>query len=72
MRKSMFVAIVYVLALILLWVYAGQVEMENRGFVVAGYGVTWGGLLWYAFRLEVRGRAAARAVASFEVVESGD
>ena len=72
MPKSVIVTAVYVLALILLWVYGVQVEMENRGFVVAGYGITWGVLLWYAFRLEARGRATARAVASFEVVGGGN
>ena len=72
MRKSVIVAIVYVLALFLLWGYTGQVEMENRGFVTAGYGITWGVLVWYAFRLEARGRATARAVAAFEVSEGGD
>jgi hypothetical protein len=65
------VIIVYAVALILLWVYVGRVEMENRSFVVAGYGVTWGVLLWYALRLEGRGRATARAVASFEVAGGG-
>ena len=63
---------VYILALILLWVYTGRVEMENRGFVVAGYGLTWGALLWYAFRLESRERTTARAVESFEVAGAGD
>ena len=72
MRKSVIVTVVYVVALILLWVYTGQVEMENRGFVTGGYGITWGVLLWYAFRLEARGRATARAVAAFEVAEGGD
>jgi len=67
MRKWSVVSAVYVLALILLWVYTGQVEMENRGFVVVGYGVTWGSLLWYTFRLESRGLSTARAVNSFEV-----
>jgi hypothetical protein len=41
--------------------------MENRGFVVVGYGLTWGALLWYTFRLESRGLSTARAVESFEV-----
>ena len=72
MRKSVIVGIVYVLALILLWVYTGRVGMENRGFVTAGYAVTWGVLLWYAFRLEARGRTTARAVASFDVVGTGE
>lgn len=72
MRKWSVVSIVYVLALILLWVYTGQVEMENRGFVVVGYGLTWGALLWYAFRLESRGRTTARAVESFEVAGGGE
>ncbi len=67
MRKWNVVAAIYVLALFLLWVYTGQVEMENRGFVVVGYGLTWGALLWYAFRLESRGLSTARAVESFEV-----
>ena len=72
MRKSVIVTAVYVLALILLWVYTGRVEMENRGFVFAGYALTWGALLWYAFRLESRERTTARAVESFEVVGAGD
>ena len=72
MRKWSAVTVVYILALILLWVYAGRVEMENRGFVVAGYGLTWGALLWYAFRLESRERTTARAVDSLEVAVTGD
>jgi len=72
MRKWSVVTVLYVLALILLWVYTGRVEMENRGFVVVGYGVTWGALLWYAFRLESRGRTVARAVESFEVADFGE
>lgn len=72
MRKLAFVTAVYVVALILLWLYTGRVEMENRGFVTAGYGVTWGVLLWYAFRLEARGRATARAVAAFEIDDDGE
>ena len=72
MRKWSVVTVLYILALILLWVYTGRVEMENRGFVVAGYGLTWGALLWYAFRLESRGRTTARAVESFEVAGAGD
>ena len=72
MRKSVVVMAVYVVALILLWVYSGRVAMENRGFVVAGYGITWGVLLWYAFRLEVRGLATARAVASFGAAGGGN
>jgi hypothetical protein len=32
-----------------------------------GYGLTWGALLWYTFRLESRGLSTARAVDSFEV-----
>lgn len=72
MRKWSVVTVLYVLALILLWVYTGQVQMENRGFVFVGYGLTWGALLWYAYRLESRGRTTARAVQSFEVAGSGD
>jgi hypothetical protein len=72
MRKWSVAGVVFVVALILLWVYTGQVGMENRGFVVAGYGLTWGALLWYAFRLESRERTTARAVESFEVVGAGD
>jgi len=72
MRKWSVVTVLYVLALILLWVYTGRMEMENRGFVVAGYGLTWGALLWYAWRLESRGRTVARAVGSFEVAGSGE
>ena len=72
MRKWSVAGVVCVVALILLWVYTGQVGMENRGFVVAGYGLTWGALLWYAFRLESRGRTTERAVESFEVVGAGD
>ena len=72
MRKWSVIGIAYVLALIVLWVYTGQVEMENRGFVTAGYGLTWGALLWYAFRLESRERATARAVESFEIAGAGE
>lgn len=72
MRKWSVIGIAYVLALILLWVYTGQVGMENRGFVTAGYGLTWGALLWYAFRLESRERATARAVESFEIAGAGE
>ena len=72
MRKWSVIGAVYVVALILLWVYTGQVGMENRGFIFAGYGLTWGALLWYAFRLESRERTTARAVDSFQVVGAGD
>jgi hypothetical protein len=72
MRKWSVISIVYVLALILLWIYTSQVEMENRVFVIVGYGLTWGALLWYAFRLESRGRTTARAVESFEVAGGGE
>jgi len=72
MRKWSVVSVVFVVALILLWGYTGRVGMENRGFVVVGYGLTWGALLWYAFRLESRGRTTARAVESFEVAGAGD
>ncbi len=72
MRKWSVIGVVYVVALILLWVYTGRVGMENRGFVFAGYGLTWGALLWYAFRLESRERTTARAVESFEVAGAGD
>jgi len=72
MRKWSAIGIVYVLALILLWVYTGRVGMENRGFVAAGYGLTWGALLWYAFRLESRERTTARAVDSFEIAGAGE
>jgi hypothetical protein len=67
MRKWSVIGVVYVVALILLWVYTGQVGMENRGFIFAGYGLTWGALLWYAFRLESREQTTARAVDSFAV-----
>ena len=72
MRKWSVVSVVYVLALILLWLYSGQEGMQNRGFVVAGYGLTWGALLWYAFRLESRCRTTVRAIESFEVAGSGE
>ena len=72
MRKWSVVTVLYLLALILLWVYTGQVQMENRGFVSVGYGLTWGALLWYAYRLDSRGRTTALAVQSFEVAGSGD
>jgi len=72
MRKWSVIGVVYVVALILLWVYTGQVGMENRGFIFAGYGLTWGALLWYAFRLESREQTTARAVESFEVAVAGD
>ena len=71
MRKWSVIGVVYVVALILLWVYTGQAGMENRGFIFAGYGLPWGALLWYAFRLESRGRTTARAVDSIEVAETG-
>jgi hypothetical protein len=66
------IGVVYVVALILLWVYTGQVGMENRGFIFAGYGLTWGALLWYAFRLESREQTTASAVESFEVAVAED
>ena len=66
MRKWTWALAGFLLALILLWVYSGSVGMENRGFVVMGYGTTWGALLWYAFRLEGRGQATSRAIESFE------
>ena len=72
MRKWSVVRVVFVVALILLLGYTGRVGMENRGFVVVGYGLTWGALLWYAFRLESRGRTTARAVESFEDAGAGD
>ena len=72
MSKWSVVSVVFVVALILLLGYTGRVGMENRGFVVVGYGLTWGALLWYAFRLESRGRTTARAVESFEVAGTGD
>ena len=72
MRKWSVTGVVYVVALILLWGYTGRVGMENRGFVVAGYGLTWGALLWYAFRLESREGTTERAVESFKVVGAGD
>ena len=72
MRKWSVIGAVFVVALILLWVYTGQLGMENRGFIFAVYGLTWGALLWYAFRLESRERTTARAVESFEVVGAGD
>lgn len=72
MRKWSVIGVVYVLALILLWWYTGRVGMENRGFVWTGYGLTWGALLWYAFRLESRERTTSRAVESFEVAGGAD
>lgn len=36
--------------------------MDNTGFLVAGYAVTWAALAWYAWRLERRWRAARRAL----------
>lgn len=72
MRKWSVIGIAYVVALILLWVYTGTVGMENRGFVTAGYGLTWGALLWYAFRLESRENTTARAVGSFEGTGAAD
>jgi hypothetical protein len=72
MRKWSVVSVVYVVALILLWVYTGRVGMENRGYLFAGYALTWGALLWYTFRLESRERTTARAVESFEVAGAGE
>ena len=72
MRKWSAVGVVYVLALILLWVYTGQAGMENRGYVFAGYGLTWGALLWYTFRLESRELTTGRAVESYNVAGAGD
>jgi hypothetical protein len=72
MRKSTVVGTVYVVALILLWVFIGRQGMENRTFIVTGYGLTWGVLLWYAFRLEGRTGATARAVQSYETTGGGD
>ncbi|MFQ5678112.1 MAG: hypothetical protein ACE5HP_01475 [Gemmatimonadota bacterium] len=33
-------------------------------YLVAGYGLTWGVLAWYAWRLERRSRRAGRALAA--------
>lgn len=38
--------------------------MDNVGYLVAGYGLTWGVVAWYAWRLERRSGAARRALES--------
>ncbi|MFQ5745659.1 MAG: CcmD family protein [Gemmatimonadota bacterium] len=36
--------------------------MDNARFVIAGYGITWVVLAWYALRLERRVRGAEAAL----------
>ncbi len=52
----------YVVVLILLWWHAASAGMDNRGFIVAGYGLTWGVLLAYARLLSRRGDAISGAL----------
>ncbi|MDT8435415.1 MAG: hypothetical protein RRA92_01545 [Gemmatimonadota bacterium] len=40
--------------------------MDNLGFIVAGYGLTWVVLAWYTWRTNRRLDGAARAVAEWE------
>jgi hypothetical protein len=44
--------------------------MDNLGFIVAGYSLTWATLLWYAWRTNRRLDVAARALS--EWTGSGD
>jgi len=44
--------------------------MDNLGFIVAGYSLTWATLLWYAWRTNRRLDLAARALS--ELTESSD
>lgn len=62
----------YAVALIVLWWHATRAGMDNRGFLVAGYGVTWGVLLAYARRLERRGRAASGALQALAERPAGE
>jgi hypothetical protein len=70
MARSRLALAAFVVALILLWWYTGRAGMENRGFIVTGYGITWGTLLLYAHRLRLRREFSERALAAVE--ESGD
>lgn len=36
--------------------------MDNARFIIAGYGITWSVLAWYAFRLGRRLRAVESAL----------
>lgn len=38
--------------------------MDSMAHVVLGYGLTWGGLFWYYWRLERRWRVAREALGS--------
>jgi hypothetical protein len=69
MAKSRLVFAVLAVALILLWLYATRTGMDNRGFVVAGYGLTWAVLLGYTFRLRRRCELTYRALAAFGAVK---
>jgi hypothetical protein len=62
MAKPTLGFVVWALALIVLTVYATGAGMQNRGFVIAGYGLTWGTLLWYARRLDRRAAATKGAL----------
>lgn len=44
--------------------------MDNLGFIVAGYGLTWLVLSWYTWRTNRRLESAARAVSEWN--ESDD
>jgi hypothetical protein len=44
--------------------------MDNLGFIVAGYSLTWATLLWYSWRTNRRLDVAARALS--EWTESSD
>jgi len=46
--------------------------MDNLGFIVAGYGLTWVVLAGYAWRLGRRLDAASRAVAAFTEIDATD
>jgi len=43
--------------------------MDNLGFIVAGYTLTWATLLWYAWRTNRRLEAASRALSEWNIDE---
>ena len=46
--------------------------MDNLGFIVAGYTLTWVTLLWYAWRTNKRIESAVRGLAGLEWTEPND
>jgi len=45
--------------------------MDNLGFIVAGYTLTWVTLVWYAWRTNRRLGAATRALAEWTQTSAG-